>query len=135
MWVNPDVDQGWLGVFPITILGLCYSIYVVWLWPMIPLVIKPQIVGLAYGLLLAVQNLGNAIGPILVSLVSDDKFNNINMNILLLWFAIPGFFAAIGLWQSDKKKFKSILQKPSFKEIKKPPPKFKVIISSKKVHS
>lgn len=43
-------DKSYLGIIPIVLMGLTYSIYVAALWPMVILVVKPSVVGSAYGL-------------------------------------------------------------------------------------
>lgn len=57
-------------------LGITYSIYVAALWPMVPLVVKSHVVGSAYGLCTAVQNIGLAIGPSIVGAVTNKKSND-----------------------------------------------------------
>jgi hypothetical protein len=56
-------DRCYIGIVPMIMIGMAYSIYVSALWPMIPYVVKPQVVGTAYGLCTAIQNIGMAIGP------------------------------------------------------------------------
>jgi len=59
-------DKSYWGVVPIVLMGLTYSIYVSALWPMVALVVKPQVVGSAYGMCTAIQNIGLALGPLMV---------------------------------------------------------------------
>jgi MFS family permease len=123
---NKDNVSYW-GVVPIVMLGITYSIYVAALWPMVPLVVKSQVVGSAYGLCTAVQNIGLAVGPTIVGAVtnkkgeSDDRtgVNNdafIVVNIVLGSFAFVGVLTSIGLLISDKVYYKGKLQKPSKSE-------------------
>lgn len=108
-------------------MGLTYSIYVAALWPMVPLVVKAQVVGSAYGLCTAVQNIGLALGPTIVGAVtfknakSDDRTGANNdafvwVNVVLGSFAFMGVITSIGLLISDKVYYKGKLQKPSKSE-------------------
>ena len=42
---------------PLLLMAISYSLFYVWIWPSIPLVVKPEMVGYAYGLFLSVQNI------------------------------------------------------------------------------
>ena len=58
-------------------MGVTYSIYVAALWPMVILAVKPQVLGSAYGLCTAIQNIGLALGPLVVGgLTFSDKGSN-----------------------------------------------------------
>lgn len=119
-----ESNSSYLGVIPIVMLGLTYSVYVAALWPMVPLVVKPHVVGSAYGLCTAVQNIGLALGPLLVGAITfrkvkgDDRSGANNdayiwVNVALGIFAICGLLSSIGLMISDKVYYKGRLQKPS----------------------
>ena len=59
-------NKSYLGLIPIILMGVTYSIYVAALWPMVILAVKPQVLGSAYGLCTAIQNIGLALGPLVV---------------------------------------------------------------------
>lgn len=59
----------YIGAFPMVMIGLAYSIYVSALWPMVPYVVKPQVVGTAYGLVTSIQNMGMGFGPNLIGYI------------------------------------------------------------------
>lgn len=114
----------YVGVVPIVLLGMTYSIYVAALWPMVPLVVKPTVVGSAYGLCTAVQNIGLALGPIMVGALTfkkaddDDRTGANNnafiwVNVSLGIFALLGVVSSFGLLISDRVYYKGLLQKPS----------------------
>lgn len=93
-------DKSYLGMIPIILLGLTYSIYVAALWPMVILVVKPSAVGSAYGLTSGGQNLGLAIGPTMVgALTYKNKGADAYywVNVLLGSFGVLGFFLIIAL--------------------------------------
>ena len=67
-------NKSYLGLIPIILMGVTYSIYVAALWPMVILAVKPQVLGSAYGLCTAIQNIGLALGPLVVGgLTFSDK--------------------------------------------------------------
>jgi MFS family permease len=70
---STETSVSYLGAIPIVLMGLTYSIYVAALWPMVPLVVKSQVVGSAYGLCTAIQNIGLALGPIMVGALTFAK--------------------------------------------------------------
>ena len=47
--VMSDCSKCYTGVFPLVLIGFSYSIYMSALWPMIPLVVPEQALGVAYG--------------------------------------------------------------------------------------
>ena len=70
-------NKSYLGLIPIILMGVTYSIYVAALWPMVILAVKPQVLGSAYGLCTAIQNIGLALGPLVVGgLTFSDKKSN-----------------------------------------------------------
>lgn len=117
-------DKTYWGIIPIILMGLTYSIYVAALWPMVPLVVEANVVGSAYGLCTAIQNIGLALGPLMVGALTfkgDDPDNPdpdayIWVNVSLGSFALLGVLSSIGLLISDKLYYKGILQKPSTSE-------------------
>jgi hypothetical protein len=59
----PVADKSYIGVIPLVLLGISYSIYVSSLWPSIPYVVPPRTVGTAFGLTTAIQNVGMTVFP------------------------------------------------------------------------
>lgn len=106
-------------------MGITYSIYVAALWPMVALVVKPQVVGSAYGLATSLQNIGLALGPMVVGALtfteSDEEgdtsgINNNAFNYVSLFlaaFSFLGVLSSLGLLISDRVYYGGLLQKPS----------------------
>jgi len=57
---------------PLAFLGLSYAIAASALWPLVPLVVQQEQLGLAFGLIFAVQNAGLTVAPMIVGYVSRD---------------------------------------------------------------
>lgn len=74
-------------------MGITYSIYVAALWPMVILAVKPNVVGSAYGLCTAIQNIGLALGPLMVGgvTIGNGVDRYFYVNVCLGSFAFLGF--------------------------------------------
>ena len=74
---NPNKgDKSYLVVIPFSIIGLGYGMYAVSAWTLIPIVSNPACLGTAYGIVLAIQNLGQSITPIIVHFLTKNHENN-----------------------------------------------------------
>lgn len=70
--ILPDNDEiDWIVMLPLAMLGVGYSVYASALWGSIPYVVKPKVVGTAFGITTAVQNIGLTIAPPVVGWVQD----------------------------------------------------------------
>jgi MFS family permease len=56
-------DPQWLCLLPLILLGIGYSVYAAALWGCIPYTVTARLVGTAYGMCTAVQNVGLFISP------------------------------------------------------------------------
>ena len=97
-------------------MGISYSIYVSTLWPMIPFVVKSQLVGSAYGILTSALNIGGALGSLMVGALTfnskgEDAYKWVWMSLGI--GCVLGSLFSICLLFSDRRYFNSILQKPS----------------------
>lgn len=63
---NPDERQ-WLCLGPLILLGIGYSVYAAALWSCIPYTVPKKLVGTAYGLCTAIQNIGLTITPLIAA--------------------------------------------------------------------
>jgi MFS family permease len=57
--------------FMMAYMGIVYSVLVASLWPAIPYVVQPDLVGLAYGIMTAMQNTGLATWPLVSGAILD----------------------------------------------------------------
>ena len=90
-------------------------LFVSTLWPMVPLCVKPQVVGTAYGVCNVFQNLGLALGPIMVGALTfkhnnENRYVWVNVSLGVVWFF--AFLSAVGIWIADKYQSDGLLQKP-----------------------
>lgn len=55
----------YFSTIPLILLGVGYSVYAAALWGCIPYTVPPRLIGTAYGLCTAVQNIGLTISPLI----------------------------------------------------------------------
>lgn len=89
----------WDPLFPLIVLGLCYSIYASALWPSIALVIPEAEQGTAYGVVTAVQNAGLALAPLIISQLQPGSCNGTYecMELFFMSLGVVGTVAGICL--------------------------------------
>ena len=58
-------------VLPLVGQGCAYSLYAAVIWPSVPLTVRPNLVGTAFGTIMAVQNLGLAVFPVVIAAIHD----------------------------------------------------------------
>ena len=86
-------------------MGISYSLYIAGMWPLLPLSVKPKVLGTAYGLCSSIDNLGFAIIP---SVMGALTFKSMKANahfwvhILLGIISILGLACSIWLYFHDK---------------------------------
>jgi len=86
------------GQYPLIGQGLAYSAFAAALWPSVPYVVDEHLVGTAYGVITAIQNLGLATFPLAAAGIyqaSDDKYVP-NTELLFVGLAVVG--TLIGIW-------------------------------------
>mmetsp|Transcript_34608 Transcript_34608/g.59460 ORF Transcript_34608/g.59460 Transcript_34608/m.59460 type:complete len:258 (+) Transcript_34608:91-864(+) len=91
----PDVNPA----VPMVGQGLAYSMFASALWPSVPYTVDENSVGLAYGVITAVQNAGLAGLPLIVSAVYNDSDNLYipYVEVLFIAFGAVGVLSALGL--------------------------------------
>ena len=116
-----ECDKCYVCVLPLTLIGLAYSLYASALWPMIPYVVKPQVVGTGYGMATAVQNIGLSFIPNLIGLIQDSTDGYAYVELSLSGIVTCGILTSYLLMFLDHRINSSILQTPTAK-IPKPKP-------------
>eukprot|EP00831_Metopus_contortus_P016308 TRINITY_DN1681_c0_g1_i1.p1 TRINITY_DN1681_c0_g1~~TRINITY_DN1681_c0_g1_i1.p1 ORF type:complete len:171 (+),score=27.23 TRINITY_DN1681_c0_g1_i1:69-581(+) len=99
-------------VIPLLLCGCAYCFYVSGLWPSIPYVVDKKMLGSAYGITTAIQNIGLATGPLIVSAFIDDKVEGSNyrfVNFIQIIGSTIGLGFGVWLWIYDVTKNYSIL--------------------------
>ena len=70
--------------------GIGYSIYASAIWGCVPYVVKPNLVGTAFGLATSIQNIGLCISPLIVGIIKDKTKKNDHG-----YFWVNAFFVAL----------------------------------------
>jgi MFS family permease len=81
---------------PLVFLGAAYSLYAAALWPCVALVIEPKHQATAYGLVTAVQNLGQAIAPLGIAALMPDARCSTFQTCVDGWDNVERLFVWIG---------------------------------------
>ena len=109
-------NKSYLGYIPIMMIGLASAIYYASLFPMIPIVVKHEDHGTAFGINSSLINFGVSFGSILVGSLTfmNLKENTyIWVNVGLGLICLVGVVFSLHLWIYDHIMLDSILQKPS----------------------
>ena len=69
--VMPDCNACWYSIMPMVLMGVAYSLYAAVMWASIPLVVKEEAVGTAFGVTTAIQNFGMAVAPTIMGVIKD----------------------------------------------------------------
>jgi predicted MFS family arabinose efflux permease len=130
MFSMPFVNQPWMAIFLIIVLGIGFSLVPSAMWPSVPKIIPEKQLGTAYALVFWVQNWGLMGVPYLIGLILDKycitgtrvdsgaTVSTYNYTIPMMVFAALGILAlgfAFLLRQEDKKKGYG-LQLPNIKK-------------------
>ncbi len=92
----PQADEGYEPIYRATfafvLFGVAYSLYTTSLWPCVPYVVDKKMLGSAYGIVIAMENIGLSIGPLLVSAMHATSYKGGYFAVSMLNF----FEALIG---------------------------------------
>jgi MFS family permease len=58
-------------VLPLIGQGVAYSLYAAVIWPSVPLTVRPHVVGTAFGTIMAIQNMGLTVFPLIIAAIHD----------------------------------------------------------------
>ena len=116
----PDCSACWYSVMPMVLLGIGYSLYAAVMWASIPLVVKPEAVGTAFGVTTSVQNFGLAFAPMIIGVIQDETtpghgYFYVSLTQVSVFLFICGFLGvlnAIWLFFEDRRNGGKLNQKP-----------------------
>jgi MFS family permease len=106
--------------------GLAYSCFAAVLWPSVGLVIEQRLVGLGYGVVVSVQNMGLASFPLVIASIYANADNEYIPNCEIFFIACAWCGVIVGLYLNyvDYKHMDSILngvakRRPSMEDLEK----------------
>ncbi len=82
---------------PMVILGISFSLVPAALWPALPLMVKDENIGTAYGVIAMVQNIGLFAFPLLAGILRDSSGNYYSTMLMFSGCAVVGLLFAIWL--------------------------------------
>ena len=88
--LTPDGDKPVYPIFYMVLMGLGYSIYASVMWASIPYLVEPKTIGTAFGVATSVQNLGLAVGPLLVGYINENTTKDHGYYWVSFFFIIMG---------------------------------------------
>ena len=89
--------------FPMITLGAAFVLVPAAMWPSVPLIVRKERVGTAFGLMTAIQNIGLALFPFLNGVLRDITNTYTSSMIMFAGLGLIGLFFAIMLKRADSK--------------------------------
>ncbi|HEX6850672.1 MAG TPA: MFS transporter [Candidatus Polarisedimenticolaceae bacterium] len=88
---------------PMIVLGAAFVLVPAAMWPSVPLVVEPKLVGTAFGLMTAVQNIGLMAFPWLNGKLRDATHGYVASQVMFASLGLAGLAFAILLLRADKR--------------------------------
>ncbi len=99
-------------VFPMITLGIAFVLVPAAMWPSVPLIVKKEHVGTAFGLMTMIQNVGLGLFPFLNGILRDATQSYTTSMIMFASLGLCGLVFALLLKKNDSREG-DILEKPS----------------------
>ncbi len=98
-------------VYPMILLGFAFVLVPAALWPSVPLIVRSERVGTAFGLMTAIQNIGLGLFPLLNGLLRDKTGSYVASQIMFAGLGLVGLIFALLLGRADRREG-GLLAKP-----------------------
>jgi len=90
-------------VYPMILLGFAFVLVPAALWPSVPLIVRSERVGTAFGLMTAIQNIGLGLFPLLNGLLRDKTGSYVASQTMFASLGLIGLMFALLLKRADKR--------------------------------
>ena len=100
----PVFPQKWFALLLIVVLGVSFSLVPASLWPSVPKIIDPVILGSAYSLIFWIQNVGLCFVPLIIGIAFEKTGGYVVPMIIFASFGVLAFIMSFFLKIEDKKK-------------------------------
>ncbi len=90
-------------VYPMILLGFAFVLVPAAMWPSVPLIVRSERVGTAFGLMTAIQNVGLGLFPLLNGLLRDATGSYVASQVMFASLGLVGFVFALLLKRADKR--------------------------------
>ena len=111
----PMFPYKWFALLLVVVLGVSFSLVPAALWPSVPKIIDPVILGSAYSLIFWIQNIGLCLVPLLIGVVLKSTGGYIAPMCIFASFGVLAFIMSFFLKVEDKKKGYG-LEEPNIKK-------------------
>jgi len=88
-------------VYPMILLGFSFVLVPAAMWPSVPLIVRSDRVGTAFGLMTAIQNIGLGLFPLLNGLLRDKTGNYVASQVMFASLGLVGLVFALLLKRAD----------------------------------
>ncbi|MCX6562354.1 MAG: MFS transporter [Candidatus Aminicenantes bacterium] len=92
-WIYP--------VYPMILLGFAFVLVPAAMWPSVPLIVRSERVGTAFGLMTAIQNIGLGLFPLLNGLLRDKTGSYVASQVMFASLGVIGLVFAMLLKRAD----------------------------------
>ena len=101
-------------VYPMILLGFAFVLVPAAMWPSVPLIVRSERVGTAFGLMTAIQNIGLGLFPLLNGLLRDKTGDYVASQVMFAGLGLVGLTFALLLKRADRREghVLEIAQKP-----------------------
>jgi MFS family permease len=89
--------------YPMILLGFAFVLVPAALWPSVPLIVRPERVGTAFGLMTAIQNIGLALFPWLNGKLRDITGDYLASQVMFALLGLVGLMFALLLKRADRR--------------------------------
>lgn len=103
-FVLPLFPEKWFALVLVVVLGVSFSLVPAALWPSVPKIIDPVILGSAYSLIFWIQNIGLCLVPLLIGVVHEATGGYIIPMCIFASFGVLAFIMSFFLKIEDKRK-------------------------------
>ncbi len=90
-------------VYPMILLGFSFVLVPAAMWPSVPLIVKSERVGTAFGLMTAIQNIGLGLFPLLNGLLRDRTGDYVASQVMFAGLGLFGLMFALLLKRADRR--------------------------------
>ena len=90
-------------VYPMILLGFAFVLVPAAMWPSVPLIVRSERVGTAFGLMTAIQNIGLGLFPLLNGLLRDKTGDYVASQVMFASLGVIGLVFAVLLKRADRR--------------------------------
>jgi MFS family permease len=94
--------------YPMVLLGFSFVLVPAALWPSVPLIVRGERVGTAFGLMTAIQNIGLGLFPLLNGVLRDKTGSYVASEVMFASLGVIGLAFAILLKRADRREHRGL---------------------------